>query len=96
MLMVLLVDMRLMVLLINIVESTILYAISGKHIGLVKLLQDYRLSTDDGQYISTKTDGKKFIKLKANETVLQVLGLLLSCFLLWINATFMNLPIPGL
>ncbi|WOL05680.1 hypothetical protein Cni_G14409 [Canna indica] len=53
-------------------ESTILYAIFGKHIGLAKLLQGYRLSTDDGQYISTKTDGKKFIKLKPNEIVLQV------------------------
>ncbi|XP_064984198.1 uncharacterized protein LOC135624480 [Musa acuminata AAA Group] len=53
-------------------ESTILYSISGKHIALAKLLQGYRLSTDDGQYISTKTDGKKFIKLKPNETVIQV------------------------
>lgn len=53
-------------------ESTILYAISGKHIGLAKLLQGYRLSSDDGNHISTKTDGKKFIKLKSNETVLQV------------------------
>ncbi|XP_072994208.1 uncharacterized protein [Typha latifolia] len=53
-------------------ESTILYTISGKHIGLVKLLQGYRLSTDDGQFISTKTDGKKFIKMKPNEAVLQV------------------------
>ena len=61
-----------MVMPFNIVESTILYAISGKHIGLAKLLRGYRLSTDDGQYISTKTDGKKFIKLKLNETVLKV------------------------
>ncbi|KAJ0968137.1 hypothetical protein J5N97_025054 [Dioscorea zingiberensis] len=53
-------------------ESTILYAISGKHIGLAKLVQGYRLSGDDGQYISTKTEGKKFIKLKPNENVLQV------------------------
>lgn len=53
-------------------ESTILYVISGKHIGLAKLLQGYRLSSDDGQYISTKTEGKKCIKLKANEIVLQV------------------------
>ncbi|XP_042389919.1 uncharacterized protein LOC121981456 [Zingiber officinale] len=53
-------------------ETTLLYVISGKHIGLAKLLQGYRLSNDDGQYISTKTDGKKFIKLKPNETVLQV------------------------
>lgn len=62
-----------MIMHLNLVESTILYAISGKHIGLAKLLQGYRLSTDDGQYISTKTDGKKFIKLKVNETVLQVI-----------------------
>lgn len=55
------------------VESTILYAIRGNHIGMAKLLQGYRLSTDDGQFISTKTEGKKFIKLKPNETVLQVL-----------------------
>ncbi|KAJ0968158.1 hypothetical protein J5N97_025075 [Dioscorea zingiberensis] len=53
-------------------ESTILYAVSGKHIGLAKLVQGYRLSGDDGQYISTKTEGKKFIKLKPNENVLQV------------------------
>lgn len=53
-------------------ESTILYVISGNHIGLAKLLQGYRLSTDDGRYISTKTDGRKFIKLKPNETVFQV------------------------
>jgi len=46
--------------------------ISGKHIGLAKLLQGYRLSTDNGLSITTKTDGKKFIKLKPNETVLQV------------------------
>jgi hypothetical protein len=54
------------------VESTLLYVISGKHIGLAKLLQGYRLSTDNGLSITTKTDGKKFIKLKPNETVLQV------------------------
>ncbi|KAG2547519.1 hypothetical protein PVAP13_9KG105820 [Panicum virgatum] len=53
-------------------ESTLLYVISGKHIGLAKLLQGYRLSTDNGLSITTKTDGKKFIKLKPNETVLQV------------------------
>ncbi|XP_039134910.1 uncharacterized protein LOC120272211 isoform X2 [Dioscorea cayenensis subsp. rotundata] len=53
-------------------ESTILYAIAGNHIGLAKLVQGYRLSGDDGLYISTKTEGKKFIKLKPNENVLQV------------------------
>lgn len=52
-------------------ESTLLYVISGKHIGLAKLLQGYRLSADNGLSITTKTDGKKFIKLKPNETVLQ-------------------------
>ncbi|XP_037460268.1 uncharacterized protein LOC119331201 [Triticum dicoccoides] len=53
-------------------ESSLLYVISGKHIGLAKLLTGYRLSTDNGLSITTKTDGKKFIKLKPNETVLQV------------------------
>uniref|UniRef100_A0A0D9XDK2 Uncharacterized protein n=1 Tax=Leersia perrieri TaxID=77586 RepID=A0A0D9XDK2_9ORYZ len=53
-------------------ESSMLYVISGKHIGLAKLLQGYRLSTDNGQSITTKTEGKKFIKLKPNESVLQV------------------------
>lgn len=56
-------------------ESSLLYMISGKHIGLAKLLTGYRLSTDNGLSITTKTDGKKFIKLKPNETVLQVLYL---------------------
>lgn len=51
-----------------------MYVISGNHIGLAKLLQGYRLSADDGRHISTKTDGKKFVKLKPNETVLQVVG----------------------
>ncbi|KAM0850692.1 hypothetical protein ACQ4PT_052910 [Festuca glaucescens] len=54
-------------------ESSLLYVISGKHIGLAKLLNGYRLSTDNGLSITTKTDGKKFIKLKPNETVLQVM-----------------------
>uniref|UniRef100_A0A0E0IJD3 Uncharacterized protein n=1 Tax=Oryza nivara TaxID=4536 RepID=A0A0E0IJD3_ORYNI len=53
-------------------ESTMLYVISGKHIGLAKLLQGYRLSADNGVSITTKTEGKKFIKLKPNESVLQV------------------------
>uniref|UniRef100_A0A1D1ZC59 Syntaxin-binding protein 5 n=1 Tax=Anthurium amnicola TaxID=1678845 RepID=A0A1D1ZC59_9ARAE len=53
-------------------ESTILYAISGNHIGLANLLQSHHLSTDGGQYISTKTEGRKSIKLKMNEIVLQV------------------------
>jgi hypothetical protein len=58
-----------------ILESSLLYVISGKHIGLAKLLNGYRLSTDNGLSITTKTDGKKFIKLKPNETVLQVIYL---------------------
>ncbi|KAG9450862.1 hypothetical protein H6P81_010827 [Aristolochia fimbriata] len=53
-------------------ESTILYACHGNHIGLVKLVQGYRLSTEDGQNLSTKTEGKKSLKLKVNEVVLQV------------------------
>ncbi|XP_058088976.1 uncharacterized protein LOC131235688 isoform X2 [Magnolia sinica] len=53
-------------------ESTVMYACHGNHIGLAKLVQGYRISTDDGQYISTKTEGKKSIKLKVNEVVLQV------------------------
>lgn len=64
-----------------VVESTILYACHGNHIGLAKLVQGYRLSTDDGQYLSTKTEGKKSIKLKVNEIVLQVIVQLL--FILW-------------
>lgn len=53
-------------------ESTILYAISGDFIGLANLLQPYHLSNDGGQYIPTKAEGIKSIKLKPNETVLQV------------------------
>ncbi|OMP02070.1 hypothetical protein COLO4_11380 [Corchorus olitorius] len=54
------------------IESTLMFACNGKQIGLAKLIQGYRLSTSDGHYISTKTEGKKFIRLKANEIVLQV------------------------
>ncbi|KAL5231618.1 hypothetical protein ABZP36_030394 [Zizania latifolia] len=57
------------------IESSLLYVISGKHIGLAKLLQGYRLSTDNGLSITTTTDGKKFIKLKPNESALQVKAL---------------------
>ncbi|XP_073037867.1 uncharacterized protein [Primulina eburnea] len=53
-------------------ESTLVFCSQGDQIGLVKLIQGYRLSDADGHYISTKADGRKFIKLKANETVLQV------------------------
>ncbi|XP_042494369.1 uncharacterized protein LOC122073801 [Macadamia integrifolia] len=54
------------------IESTVMYATNGSHIGLTKLIQGYRLSTGDGQHVTTKTEGKKSIKLKANEIVLQV------------------------
>ncbi|XP_050206806.1 uncharacterized protein LOC126656312 isoform X2 [Mercurialis annua] len=53
-------------------ESTLMFVIHGSQIGLAKLVQGYRLPTSDGHYISTKTDGKKSIKLKMNEIVLQV------------------------
>ncbi|XP_075514915.1 uncharacterized protein LOC142549708 isoform X2 [Primulina tabacum] len=53
-------------------ESTLMFCSQGDQIGLVKLIQGYRLSNADGHYISTKAEGRKFIKLKANETVLQV------------------------
>lgn len=49
-----------------------LYASHGKHVALAKLLYGYRLSPDNSQEISTKTEGKKFFKLKPNEIVLQV------------------------
>lgn len=54
------------------IEATVLYAINGKHVSLAKLLYGYRLSPDNSQEISTKTEGKKFFKLKPNEIVLQV------------------------
>jgi hypothetical protein len=50
----------------------VLYAINGKHVALAKLLYGYRLAPDNSQEISTKTEGKKFFKLKPNEIVLQV------------------------
>lgn len=53
-------------------ESTLMFASHGNLIGLAKLVQGYRLSAADGQYISTKTEGKNSIKLKVNEIVLQV------------------------
>ncbi|KAL0927561.1 hypothetical protein M5K25_001743 [Dendrobium thyrsiflorum] len=52
-------------------DGTILYAISGKHIALVELLQEHRLLTDNGYLISTKTNDKKLIKLRRNESVYQ-------------------------
>ncbi|KAF6155820.1 hypothetical protein GIB67_039151 [Kingdonia uniflora] len=53
-------------------ESAILYASNGSHIGLTKLIQGYRLSVDEGQDVSTETKGKKSIRLKVNEIVLQI------------------------
>ncbi|KAF9622667.1 hypothetical protein IFM89_032588 [Coptis chinensis] len=53
-------------------ESTIMYASHGSHIGSTKLIQGYRLSVDNGQQISPEIKGKKTIKLKVNEIVLQV------------------------
>ncbi|XP_057444985.1 uncharacterized protein LOC130737246 [Lotus japonicus] len=55
-------------------DSTLMFASHGNQIGLVQLIQGYRLSTStsDGHYISTKSSGKKSIKLKRNEIVLQV------------------------
>ncbi|GAA0146052.1 hypothetical protein LIER_06094 [Lithospermum erythrorhizon] len=53
-------------------ESTLLFASHGDQIALVKLIQGYRLSNANGHYISTKAEGRKTLKLKNNETVLQV------------------------
>ncbi|XP_020216211.1 uncharacterized protein LOC109799955 isoform X2 [Cajanus cajan] len=55
-------------------DSTLMFASHGNQIGLVKLIQGYRLSTSSskGHYISTKGEGKKSIKLRRNEIVLQV------------------------
>ncbi|GLJ44307.1 hypothetical protein SUGI_0927300 [Cryptomeria japonica] len=54
-------------------ESTILYVCSGSHVAFAKLFQDtYRLSRDNGLYLSTNPEPGKHIKLKANETVIQV------------------------
>lgn len=49
-----------------------MFASHGDQIGLAKLVQGYRLSAADGHYISTKAEGKKSVKLKVNEIVLQV------------------------
>ena len=48
-----------------------MFASHGDQICLAKLVQGYRLSAD-GHYISTKAEGRKSIKLKVNEIVLQV------------------------
>lgn len=57
------------------IESTIIFATHGHKIGMSKLVQGYRLSTSDGnedQFSSTRAEGKKSIKLKTNEIVLQI------------------------
>ncbi|KAL2898164.1 putative coatomer subunit alpha [Bienertia sinuspersici] len=55
-------------------ESTLMFASHGNQIALAKLVQGYHLSGSDGHghYISTTAEGRKSIKLKMNETVLQV------------------------
>ncbi|KAI3452045.1 hypothetical protein Pfo_008710 [Paulownia fortunei] len=53
-------------------ESTVMFASHGDQIGLGKLILGYRLPSTDGHYVSTKAEGRKFIRLKVNETVLQV------------------------
>ncbi|GLT76209.1 hypothetical protein SLA2020_478820 [Shorea laevis] len=54
------------------IESTLMFASNGSQICLAKLVQGYRLSHSDGHFISTKAEGRKSIKLKTNEIVLQV------------------------
>ncbi|TYI01634.1 hypothetical protein ES332_A11G215500v1 [Gossypium tomentosum] len=54
------------------IESTLIFACNGKQIGLAKLIQGSWLPNSDGHYISTKAEGKKYARLKANEIVLQV------------------------
>lgn len=50
-----------------------MFASHGDQISLAKLVLGYRLPSTDGHYISTKAEGRKSIRLKVNETVLQVL-----------------------
>lgn len=56
------------------IESTIIFATHGHKIGMSKLVQGYRLSTSDNedQFSSARAEGKKSIKLKTNEIVLQI------------------------
>ncbi|XP_076883189.1 uncharacterized protein LOC143531871 [Bidens hawaiensis] len=54
------------------VESTLMFACFGDKIGLAKLVHGYSISTSDGPNMSTKGEGKKSIKLKTSEIVLQV------------------------
>ncbi|KAL6551708.1 hypothetical protein OROGR_007862 [Orobanche gracilis] len=53
-------------------ESTVMFVSHGDQIGLGKLILGYRLPSTDGHSVSTKSEGRKFIRLKVNETVLQV------------------------
>lgn len=53
------------------IDSTLLFTKHGEQFALAKLIQGYRLSAD-GHYIQTKGEGRKSIKLKVNEIVLQV------------------------
>lgn len=54
------------------VESTLMFVCFGDKIGMAKLVHGYSISTSDGPNMYTKGEGKKSIKLKANEIVLQV------------------------
>ncbi|XP_052197931.1 uncharacterized protein LOC127804887 [Diospyros lotus] len=54
------------------IESTMMFATHGDQIGLAKLVQGYRVSNANGHYIPTQGEGRKSIKLKINEIVLQV------------------------
>lgn len=54
------------------IESTLMFACFGDKIGMGKLVQGYSIATSDGPNMSTKGEGKKSIKLKPNEIVLQV------------------------
>ncbi|KAK9067088.1 hypothetical protein SSX86_014412 [Deinandra increscens subsp. villosa] len=54
------------------VESTLMFACFGDKIGMAKLVHGYSISTSDGPNMSTKGEGKKSIKLKKTEIVLQV------------------------
>ncbi|XVF59465.1 hypothetical protein PTKIN_Ptkin07bG0278300 [Pterospermum kingtungense] len=56
------------------IESTLMFACYEKQIGLAKLVQGYRLSTSMTTVYQQKTEGKKCLRLKANEIVLQILN----------------------
>lgn len=66
-------------------ESTLLIASHGDQIALGKLILGYRLPSTDGHYISTKAEGRKSIKLKVNEVVLQVIIQVFNLLLVRIN-----------